>query len=195
MGSTRHRPRHHGVARSERGGKDHLHRARARTTPARRGRAERAGADPASSGIDVRARIGYSPSTTTCRRTCTPPTSFGISANCTACLPGRRSRERTTRSGRSGSGRSAPPDRHDVDRQRQRVKLAGAIVHDPSSSSSTSQPTGSTRSSATTCSPRSGGRSEFGMDIVISSHHLEEAERICDAVVILGGGSVVPSDT
>ena len=29
---------------------------------------------------------------------------------------------------------------------------------------------------------------EFGMDIVISSHHLEEAERICDAVVILGDG-------
>ena len=33
--------------------------------------------------------------------------------------------------------------------------------------------------------------SEFGMDIVISSHHLEEAERICDDVVILGAGKVV----
>ena len=32
---------------------------------------------------------------------------------------------------------------------------------------------------------------EFGMDIVISSHHLEEAEQICDAVVILGDGAVV----
>src|SRR6185436_2184823 len=32
---------------------------------------------------------------------------------------------------------------------------------------------------------------EFGMDIVISSHHLEEAEQICDAVVILGDGTVV----
>jgi ABC-2 type transport system ATP-binding protein len=29
------------------------------------------------------------------------------------------------------------------------------------------------------------------MDIVISSHHLEEAERICDDVVILGAGAVV----
>jgi ABC-type multidrug transport system ATPase subunit len=29
------------------------------------------------------------------------------------------------------------------------------------------------------------------MDIVISSHHLEEAEQICDAVVILGDGVVV----
>ena len=32
---------------------------------------------------------------------------------------------------------------------------------------------------------------EFGMDIVISSHLLEEAEQICDAVVILGDGAVV----
>ena len=32
---------------------------------------------------------------------------------------------------------------------------------------------------------------EFGMDIVISSHHLEEVEQICDAVVILGDGAVV----
>jgi ABC-type uncharacterized transport system ATPase subunit len=29
------------------------------------------------------------------------------------------------------------------------------------------------------------------MDIVISSHHLEEAEQICDAVVILRDGAVV----
>ena len=32
---------------------------------------------------------------------------------------------------------------------------------------------------------------EFGIDIVISSHHLEEAERICDAVVILGDGRMI----
>jgi ABC-2 type transport system ATP-binding protein len=33
--------------------------------------------------------------------------------------------------------------------------------------------------------------SEFGMHIVVSSHHLEEVERICDAVVIVEGGVVV----
>ena len=32
---------------------------------------------------------------------------------------------------------------------------------------------------------------EFGMHIVVSSHHLEEVERICDAVVIVEGGEVV----
>ena len=36
--------------------------------------------------------------------------------------------------------------------QRQRVKLASAIAHDPSSSSSTSRPTGSTRCSGRRCS-------------------------------------------
>jgi ABC-2 type transport system ATP-binding protein len=32
---------------------------------------------------------------------------------------------------------------------------------------------------------------EFGMNIVLSSHQLEEAEQICDAVVIVEGGEVV----
>jgi ABC-2 type transport system ATP-binding protein len=36
---------------------------------------------------------------------------------------------------------------------------------------------------------------EFGMDIVVSSHHLEEVERICDAVVIVEGGEVVRAGT
>jgi ABC-2 type transport system ATP-binding protein len=33
------------------------------------------------------------------------------------------------------------------------------------------------------------------MHIVISSHHLEEVERICDAVVIVEGGEVVRAGT
>jgi ABC-2 type transport system ATP-binding protein len=36
---------------------------------------------------------------------------------------------------------------------------------------------------------------EFGVHIVLSSHHLEEAERICDAVVIVEGGEVVRAGT
>ena len=32
---------------------------------------------------------------------------------------------------------------------------------------------------------------EFGMHIIVSSHHLEEVERICDGVVIVEGGEVV----
>src|SRR4030095_9225180 len=36
---------------------------------------------------------------------------------------------------------------------------------------------------------------EFGMHIVISSHHLEEVERICDAVGVVEGGEVVRAGT
>ena len=36
---------------------------------------------------------------------------------------------------------------------------------------------------------------EFGMRILVSSHHLEEVERICDAVVIVEGGEVVHAGT
>ena len=36
---------------------------------------------------------------------------------------------------------------------------------------------------------------EFGMHIIVSSHHLEEVERICDAVVIVEGGEVVHAGT
>ena len=36
---------------------------------------------------------------------------------------------------------------------------------------------------------------EFGMNILLSSHHLEEAEQICDAVVIVEGGEVVRAGT
>jgi ABC-2 type transport system ATP-binding protein len=36
---------------------------------------------------------------------------------------------------------------------------------------------------------------EFGVHILVSSHHLEEVERICDAVVIVEGGEVVHAGT
>jgi ABC-2 type transport system ATP-binding protein len=76
--------------------------------------------------------------------------------------------------------------------QRQRVKLAGAIVHDPELVL-LDEPTDGLdplqRDDMLALIRRVG--TEFGMDIVISSHHLEEAEQICDAVVILGDGAVV----
>jgi ABC-2 type transport system ATP-binding protein len=36
---------------------------------------------------------------------------------------------------------------------------------------------------------------EFGVDMLLSSHHLEEVERICDSVVIVEGGVVVHAGT
>jgi ABC-2 type transport system ATP-binding protein len=75
--------------------------------------------------------------------------------------------------------------------QRQRVKLAGAIAHDPELVL-LDEPTDGLdpvqRTEMLALIRRVG--TEFGMHILISSHHLEEVERICDAVVIVEGGVV-----
>jgi ABC-2 type transport system ATP-binding protein len=80
--------------------------------------------------------------------------------------------------------------------QRQRVKLAAAIVHDPELVL-LDEPTDGLdpmqRTEMLALIRRIG--TEFGMHIVVSSHHLEEVERICDAVVIVEGGEVVHSGT
>jgi ABC-2 type transport system ATP-binding protein len=76
--------------------------------------------------------------------------------------------------------------------QRQRVKLAAAIAHDPELVL-LDEPTDGLdpiqRTSMLDLIRRIG--SEFGLNVLISSHHLEEVERICDAVVIVEGGEVV----
>ena len=78
--------------------------------------------------------------------------------------------------------------------QRQRVKLAAAIAHDPQLVL-LDEPTNGLdpiqRDDMLTLIRRIG--SEFGIDIVVSSHQLEEVERICDSVVILDAGTVVRS--
>jgi ABC-2 type transport system ATP-binding protein len=80
--------------------------------------------------------------------------------------------------------------------QRQRVKLAAAISHDPELVL-LDEPTDGLdpvqRTDMLALIRRIG--TEFGMHIVVSSHHLEEVERICDAVVIVEGGEVVHSAT
>ena len=80
--------------------------------------------------------------------------------------------------------------------QRQRVKLAAAIAHDPELVL-LDEPTDGLdpvqRTEMLDLIRRIG--SEFGMHIVVSSHHLEEVERICDAVVIVEGGQVVHAGT
>ena len=76
--------------------------------------------------------------------------------------------------------------------QRQRVKLAGAIAHDVGRVDCEQEATDPLqRDDMLALIGRIG--SDFGIDIVVSSHQLEEVERICDAVVILDGGAVVRS--
>ena len=80
--------------------------------------------------------------------------------------------------------------------QRQRVKLAGAIAHDPELVL-LDEPTDGLdpvqRTEMLALIRRIG--TEFGMHIVVSSHHLEEVEQICDAVVIVEGGELVHAGT
>lgn len=76
--------------------------------------------------------------------------------------------------------------------QRQRVKLAMAIAHDPSLVL-LDEPTNGLdpvqRDDMLHLIRRIG--TEFGLDVVVSSHLLGEVERVCDAAVILAGGRVL----
>ena len=104
-----------------------------------------------------------------------------------APLPRGHGHARATRCGRSGSARSASgPVGTMSTGQRQRVKLAQAIAHDPQLVL-LDEPTDGLdpvqRDDMLALIRRVG--TEFGIDVVLSSHLLEEVERICDAAVIL----------
>ncbi len=151
------------------------------------------GEDPATAGIGVRARIGYAPEhhdlpaelpAADFVRHLTeihllPPRAAMQRANDALWLVGL-GEERFRHVGSMSTG------------QRQRVKLAAAIAHDPELVL-LDEPTDGLdpmqRTEMLDLIRRIG--SEFGMHIVVSSHHLEEVERICDAVVIIEGGEVV----
>jgi len=155
------------------------------------------GRDPSTAGIEVRARVGYAPehhdlpaelsATDLVRHLAQmhliPRRSAVQRANDALWLVGL-GEERFRAVGTMSTG------------QRQRVKLASAIVHDPDLVL-LDEPTDGLdpmqRTEMLALIRRIG--TEFGMHIVVSSHHLEEVERICDAVVIVEGGEVVHAGT
>jgi ABC-2 type transport system ATP-binding protein len=154
-------------------------------------------ADPAAAGIAVRARIGYAPE------------HHDLPAELSAAdfvrhlaemhlLPRRAAVQRANEAlwlVGLGEERFRPVGTMSTG-QRQRVKLAAAIAHDPELVL-LDEPTDGLdplqRTEMLDLIRRIG--SEFGMHIVISSHHLEEVERVCDAVVIVEGGVVVQAGT
>ena len=155
------------------------------------------GHDPATAGIDLRSRIGYSPEH--------HDLPSELAANELVrhlaemhLLPRRAAVQRANDAlwlVGLGEERFRPVGTMSTG-QRQRVKLAAAIAHDPELVL-LDEPTDGLdpmqRTEMLDLIRRVG--TEFGMHILVSSHHLEEVERICDSVVIVEGGEVVHAGT
>ncbi len=155
------------------------------------------GRDPATAGIEVRERIGYAPE------------HHDLPAELAASdfvrhlaemhlLPRRAAVQRANDAlwlVGLGEERFRPVGTMSTG-QRQRVKLASAIAHDPELVL-LDEPTDGLdpmqRTEMLDLIRRIG--TEFGMHIVVSSHHLEEVERICDGVIIVESGEVVHAGT
>jgi ABC-2 type transport system ATP-binding protein len=151
------------------------------------------GEDPAVAGIHVRARIGYAPE----HHNLPPDVRAADLVRHLAELHGLPARAAIQRANDAlwhvglGEERFRPIGTMSTG-QRQRVKLAAAVVHDPDLVL-LDEPTDGLdpvqRDDMLALIRRIG--TDFGIDIVISSHHLEEVERICDAAVILDAGVVI----
>jgi ABC-2 type transport system ATP-binding protein len=159
------------------------------------GRLEVLGRDPQTAGPEIRARIGYSP-----EHHVLPPDlrAHDLVAHI-ARVHGLPKREAITRASDALWQVGLGEERYRAigtmsTGQRQRVKLAQAIAHDPRLVL-LDEPTDGLdpvqREEILSLIHRVG--TEFGIDIVLSSHLLDEVERICDSVVILGDGKVVAS--
>jgi ABC-2 type transport system ATP-binding protein len=151
------------------------------------------GRDPATAGVEVRSRIGYGPEHHDLPSELAA-TDFVRHLAEMHLLPRRAAVQRANDAlwlVGLGEERFRPVGTMSTG-QRQRVKLASAIVHDPALVL-LDEPTDGLdpmqRTEMLALIRRIG--TEFGMHIVVSSHHLEEVERICDAVVIVEGGEVV----
>ena len=155
------------------------------------------GRDPATAGIEVRARIGYAPEHHDLP-TELAATDFVRHLAEMHLLPRQAAVQRANDAlwlVGLGEERFRPVGTMSTG-QRQRVKLASAIAHDPELVL-LDEPTDGLdpmqRTEMLALIRRLG--TELGMRIVVSSHHLEEVERICDAVVIVEGGEVVHAGT
>ena len=150
------------------------------------------GHDPSEAGPEVRARIGYSPE----HHHLPDDVQAADFVRHLAQLHGLPPAASTERASDAlwlvglGEERFRPIGTMSTG-QRQRVKLAAAVAHDPALVL-LDEPTDGLdpvqRDSMLELIRRVG--SEYGISIVMSSHLLEEVERICDHVVIIADGTV-----
>lgn len=151
------------------------------------------GHDPRVSGVAIRERIGYGPE----HHDLPDDVAAQDLVRHLAMVHGLPKREATTRASDAlwlvglGEERARPVGTMSTG-QRQRVKLAQAISHDPELVL-LDEPTDGLdpvqRDDMLELIRRIG--TEFGMNIVLSSHLLEEVERVADNVVIINDGTVV----
>lgn len=150
------------------------------------------GEDPAESGAIVRGRIGYAPE----HHNLPPDVQAADLVRHLAQLHGLPRRAANERASDAlwqvglGEERFRPIGTMSTG-QRQRVKLAAAIAHDPRLVL-LDEPTDGLdpvqREDMLALIRRIG--SDFGIDIVLSSHLLDEVDRVCDNVIIIAGGRV-----
>jgi ABC-2 type transport system ATP-binding protein len=155
------------------------------------------GHDPHTAGPEIRARIGYSPE----HHHLPEDVQAADLVRHLAQLHGLPQQASTERASDAlwlvglGEERFRPIGTMSTG-QRQRVKLAAAIAHDPALVL-LDEPTDGLdpvqRDDMLELIQRVGN--EYGISIVLSSHLLEEVERICDHVVIIAGGVVIRSGT
>jgi ABC-2 type transport system ATP-binding protein len=151
------------------------------------------GEDPWQAGAAVRARLGYAPE----YDAFPPDVAAHDVVRHLAELHGLPRRQATARASDAlwevglGEERFRPVGTMSTG-QRQRVKLAQAIAHDPELLLLDEPTNGLDPSQREDMLGLIGHvGSDLGMNVIISSHLLEEVERVSSAVVILEGGRVV----
>ena len=156
------------------------------------------GLDPATAGPEVRARVGYAPE----HHRLPPDVKAHDLVRHLAEVHGLPRREATARASDAlwqvglGEERFRPVGTMSTG-QRQRVKLAAGDRPRPRAGAARRAHRRARPGAARRRCSRSSAASadEFGIDVVLSSHLLDEVERICDAAVILSEGRVVAGGT
>lgn len=155
------------------------------------------GHDPWSAGPKVRERLGYAPE----HHQLPPDVRAADFVRHVAELHGLPKAEATTRSSDAlwlvglGEERFRPMGTMSTG-QRQRVKLAQAISHDPDLIM-LDEPTDGLDpvQRDTMLELIKSVASEFSIDVILSSHLLDEVEAVCDNVTIIGEGVTIASGT